>query len=137
MPAPKFKRRKKIARARELRRDQTPYELQLWQLLRRNQMDGFHFRRQHPIGPYIADFVCVEAKLIIELDGKHHQETQADDENRDFALNEAGWTTLRFSNVFLRDQPDELWQEIETWILTQTACNCGQSNSTPIAAKTA
>ena len=59
-------------RARELRRDMTLAERRLWDLLRSRQMDGFRFRRQMPIGPYIADFCCLQTRLIIEVDGGQH-----------------------------------------------------------------
>ncbi|PQV63045.1 Protein of unknown function (DUF559) [Abditibacterium utsteinense] len=76
-------------------------------------MSGFHFRRQHPIGPFIADFACIKAKLIIELDGNSHDNRQDYDANRDFVLREWGWKTLRFPNVYARDKPDDLWREVE------------------------
>lgn len=63
-----------IQLARELRRRQTPAEQLLWQLLRNRQLGGFKFRRQHPIGTFIADFFCDDARLIIEVDGAVHQE---------------------------------------------------------------
>lgn len=76
-------------------------------------MSGFHFRRQHPIGPYIADFACIAAKLILELDGNSHDDRQDRDANRDFVLREWGWKTLRFPNIYARDYPDDLWREVE------------------------
>lgn len=62
----------KHAFARKLRREQTDVERKLWFALRDRRFHGFKFRRQQPIGPYIADFVCFEAKLVIELDGDQH-----------------------------------------------------------------
>ena len=62
----------KHAFARRLRREQTGAEYKLWQALRGRRFHSFKFRRQQPIGPYIADFVCFESKLIIELDGDQH-----------------------------------------------------------------
>jgi len=58
--------------ARQLRRNQTDAERKLWQLLRDRRFAGVKFRRQQPVGPYIVDFVCFEAKLVIELDGSQH-----------------------------------------------------------------
>ena len=58
--------------ARKLRREQTDVERKLWFALRGRQFAGFKFRRQQPIGPYIADFVCFEARLVVELDGGQH-----------------------------------------------------------------
>lgn len=62
-----------IAYARELRKNQTKAEEVLWNLLRNRQLDGFKFRRQHPVSPlYILDFFCSKVKLAVELDGDHH-----------------------------------------------------------------
>ena len=61
-----------IARARELRRDMTPPERALWKLLRAHRMEGWHWRRQHPIGNYYADFACPAAMLVVDLDGRSH-----------------------------------------------------------------
>lgn len=104
---------KKIQFARQLRREQTIYEKKLWEILRDHKMSGFHFRRQHPIGPFIADFACIQAKLILELDGNSHDDRQDYDANRDFVLREWGWKVLRFPNVYVRDRPDDLWREVE------------------------
>ena len=61
-------------RARALRKNMSDAEWKLWQSLRRGQIEGYRFRRQHPIGPYTADFVCLEKRLIIEVDGGQHAE---------------------------------------------------------------
>jgi len=66
----------------------------LWKLLRGGQLDGLKFRRQHPILPYIADFCCIENKLIIELDGSQH--TESKDAHRTRVLRSRGWKILRF-----------------------------------------
>src|SRR6476469_8531863 len=99
----------KTARARELRRHQTPYETALWKLLRDHQMDGYHWRRQYPIGPYFADFACAKAKLIVELDGRSHDGRELADTDRDFALKQWGWTTLRVLNTDLMRHPEGVW----------------------------
>ena len=70
-------------RARRLRNESTDAERPLWQHLRRKQLDGFRFRRQVSIAGYIADFVCLEARLIVELDGGQHQDQVAYDARRD------------------------------------------------------
>ena len=85
-------------RARSLRTGMTDAEHLLWQSLRRKQLSSHRFRRQHPIGPYIADFVCIELKLIIELDGGQHQDQIAYDHQRDTFLQARGWRVLRFWN---------------------------------------
>ena len=72
----------------------TDAERKLWRLLRGGQLDGLKFRRQHPIPPYIADFCCIEKKLIVELDGSQH--TEANDAPRTRALESQGWKIIRF-----------------------------------------
>ena len=59
-------------RARSLRKNMTDVERLLWQLLRDRQLGGYKFRRQHPIGPFFVDFVCLEKELVIEVDGGQH-----------------------------------------------------------------
>ena len=84
-------------RARELRRDMTPAERRLWVILQRRQIEGFRFRRQCPVGPYIADFACLEARLLIEVDGGQHMD-EAGDVRRDTFLRREGFRVLRFWN---------------------------------------
>ena len=76
----------------------TDAERMLWQALREKQLYGHRFRRQHPIGKYIADFACIERKVVIELDGGQHQDNVAYDEQRTAFLQENGWRVLRFWN---------------------------------------
>jgi very-short-patch-repair endonuclease len=84
-------------RARQLRNDATDCERILWRYLRMRQLAGFRFRRQVPIGQYIADFGCIEARLIVEVDGGQHQGS-GHDETRDALLSEKGFKVLRFWN---------------------------------------
>ena len=86
--------------ARKLRREQTNVERKLWQALRGRQFAGFKFRRQQPIGPYIADFVSFEAGLIVELDGDQHGSDQGivQDRIRTQALEQDGFRVIRFPN---------------------------------------
>ena len=86
--------------ARKLRREQTDTERKLWSALRGRQFDGFKFRRQQPIGPYVVDFVCFEAKLVIELDGGQHGSDNglAYDANRTQFLHRDGFAVIRFPN---------------------------------------
>ena len=86
------------ANARGLRSEMTDAEQRLWQAIRGKQILNNRFRRQHPIGSYIADFACIDKKLVIELDGGQHQEQTAYDENRTVFLNTQGWQVLRFWN---------------------------------------
>jgi very-short-patch-repair endonuclease len=86
------------ARARALRKNPTEAEKLLWTQLRYWQVDGYKFRRQQPLGKYIVDFVCMEKRLIIELDGGQHAEQRDYDVERDAWLREQGFTVLRFWN---------------------------------------
>jgi adenine-specific DNA-methyltransferase len=81
-----------------LRENPTDAERLLWSRLRSRQLGGFKFRRQRPIGPYICDFVCLEAHVIVELDGMQHLEQQAYDVRRDSILKSNGYRVLRFWN---------------------------------------
>src|SRR6266480_2587173 len=84
--------------ARDLRKNPTDAERLLWGRLRRQQMDGFKFRRQHSVGPYICDFACLEARIVIELDGSQHVEQSDYDLRRDTFLRSNGFRVLRFWN---------------------------------------
>jgi len=101
---------------RKLRNTMTDAELRLWQCLRRRQMDGFKFRRQHPFDDYILDFVCLEAMLVIEVDGGQHSDHAARDMTRTAALVKAGFRVLRFwNNEVLNDieaVKESIWQAL-------------------------
>ncbi|WP_333879051.1 endonuclease domain-containing protein [Methylobacter sp.] len=84
--------------ARALRINQTDAERLIWNQLRNRRMVGCKFRRQQIIGPYIADFLCMEPKLVIELDGGQHLQQQASDEQRTQYLQKLGYKVLRFWN---------------------------------------
>ena len=83
-------------RARDLRQNMTEAERALWYGLRRGQL-GWRFRRQHPIPPYIVDFACLEAKLVVEADGGQHA-SASEHERRDEELRRQGWRVLRLWN---------------------------------------
>ena len=85
-------------RARELRQPQTAAEEKLWQRLRRRQLNGYYFRRQHPIGQFIVDFYCAATHLIIEIDGDTHAEQVDYDAARTAWLEENGYRVIRFAN---------------------------------------
>ena len=87
-----------LQKAQALRQNQTNAEGLLWHYLRNKQLGGYKFRRQQPIGPYIADFACPSEKLLIELDGGQHAEQTASDARRDKFLQEKGYRVLRFWN---------------------------------------
>lgn len=85
-------------RARALRHQLTDAERKLWSILRQRQLDGLKFRRQVPIGPYIADFVCLERRLIIEVDGGQHAIATDDDAARTDWLRAQDFRVIRFWN---------------------------------------
>jgi very-short-patch-repair endonuclease len=84
--------------ARSLRKNATDAERILWSRLRRRQLDGFRFRRQRPFGPYVCDFICLEAGLIVELDGSRHAGQMAYDARRDDFMRSYGYRVIRFWN---------------------------------------
>ena len=86
------------SRPQLLRTNATEAERRIWYFLRNRQFRSFKFRRQHPIGIYIVDFVCLEEKLIVEIDGGQHAERTRYDERRTKALSEKGFCVLRFWN---------------------------------------
>ncbi|MEW6681603.1 MAG: endonuclease domain-containing protein [Nitrospirota bacterium] len=85
-------------RARQLRSSLTPAEQALWRQLRLRQVDGFKFRRQQPLGPYVVDFACLEARLIVEVDGGHHLSAREYDAERSEWLQSQNFRVLRFWN---------------------------------------
>jgi len=87
-----------LARARKMRHEPTDAERLLWRCLRARQLTGFKFRRQTVIGGYIVDFVCLEARLIIEADGGQHSDTTTYDARRSADLEAMGYRVLRFWN---------------------------------------
>jgi very-short-patch-repair endonuclease len=92
--------------ARHLRRNQTDAERRIWRHLRGRRLLGLRFRRQHPIGPYFADFACLELRLVIELDGGQHADPRGREHDlaRTAALEERGYSVVRFwDNDVLRD----------------------------------
>jgi len=93
----------KLSFAKRLRHEMTPAERILWKALRRNAVDGFHFRRQQVIGGHIVDFYCDAARLAIELDGGVHDEQWKYDESRDRKISGTGVRVLRISNEAMLD----------------------------------
>lgn len=84
--------------ARTLRKNATDPERLLWSRLRRRQVADFKFRRQRPFGPYVCDFICLEARVVVELDGSQHVDQKAYDEQRDEFFRSYGLRVLRFWN---------------------------------------
>ena len=102
-----------LRKARALRRELTDAERKLWRLLRDRRFGGIKFRRQMPIGPFIADFACPAHRLVIELDGSHHAES-ASDRRRDAFLKANGWRVLRFWNGDLSENSNAVLARIGT-----------------------
>ncbi len=84
--------------ARYLRENMTDAEALLWKMLRGNRLSGFHFRRQQIISGFIVDFYCHKAALVVEVDGKIHNDTTSSDYERDFILQDLDFTVLRVEN---------------------------------------
>jgi adenine-specific DNA-methyltransferase len=84
----------------------TPAERILWRHLRGRRFDGLKFRRQHPVGPFYADFACHECRLVVELDGESHLDDDYRDDRRTAWLDEHGWVVLRFWNTQVFDELD-------------------------------
>jgi very-short-patch-repair endonuclease len=93
--------------ARALRQSMTPAETLLWNYLRRARLSCSHFRRQTPIGPYVVDFACRAAKLVVEVDGAAHDSSDAreKDAQRDRWLSDNGFRVLRFTNAEVMADP--------------------------------
>lgn len=85
-------------RARNLRQNPTDAERTLWEKIRNRQLIDAKFRRQHPIGKYIVDFVCLKCRLVVEVDGGQHTENSEHDAQRTHELNELGFTVVRYWN---------------------------------------
>ncbi|RVC61360.1 endonuclease domain-containing protein [Mesorhizobium sp. M00.F.Ca.ET.038.03.1.1] len=97
--------------ARSMRREPTEAEDRLWQELRGRRLDNIKFKRQVPMGRYVADFVCAEARLIVEIDGSQHAESRHDQE-RDAVLKARGFRVLRFWNDDVIRDIDNVCQHI-------------------------
>jgi adenine-specific DNA-methyltransferase len=103
-------------RARRLRREQTDAEARLWFHLRNCRLDGAKFRRQQPLGPFVADFCCVGVGLVIEVDGGQHSERERTDARRTRLLEEQGFLVLRFWNNEVLEQTEAVVERIRMTI---------------------
>lgn len=108
-------------RAKELRKNLTNAELVLWGYLKQSPF-GCKFRRQHPLGIFIADFYCHKLKLVIEVDGAIHSvdEVRAADEYREGVLKSEGLNILRFMNELIEKNLEIVIKDIETYIINQS-----------------
>ena len=98
--------------SRANRRGQTDAERLLWAKLRDRRLGGVKFRRQHPIGQYITDFCCAEARLVVEVDGGQHAQRATSDEERTQYLKHAGYRVLRFWNPEVLTQTQAVLERI-------------------------
>ncbi|MDG4878446.1 endonuclease domain-containing protein [Mesorhizobium sp. WSM4935] len=105
--------------ARSMRREPTEAEDRLWQELRGRRLDNIKFRRQAPIGRFVADFLCAEARLIVEIDGSQHAESRHDQE-RDAELKARGFRVLRFWNDDVLKELDAVCDTIIAYVRDQS-----------------
>ena len=106
-----------FASAKRLRGNMTEAENILWERLSKNQLNNCRFRRQHPVGNYIADFYCHKAKLIVEVDGGHHYKNEQAhyDAKRTEELNRLGIKVIRFSNGQVKNDIEKVLEEIKRY----------------------
>jgi very-short-patch-repair endonuclease len=128
--------RKTLSRARVLRRKLTDAETMLWLQLRGEKL-GVRFRRQHPVGPYVADFACVCASLVVEVDGATHSSDaeRSHDARRDAFLRSKGWHVLRVWNVDVYDSLDAVVELIRDTALKRARKESGASGAPSTAAR--
>jgi very-short-patch-repair endonuclease len=98
--------------ARALRRNATEAEKIIWRLLRDRRLDGVKFRRQIPIGPFIADFASIEHRLIVEVDGGQHADSKSDTRRTNF-LTRSGWRVIRFWNNDVMRNREGVWESLQ------------------------
>jgi very-short-patch-repair endonuclease len=97
---------------RELRQNSTDAERRLWHFLRAKRLKGYKFRRQHLVYPFVVDFICLEKKLVVELDGGQHAERSRYDEKRTLFLQSKGYMVLRFWNNEIFKETEAVLSEI-------------------------
>jgi len=116
-----------VKRAHELRKDQTPAEDLLWELLRDRRICNAKFRRQHQFGDYLCDFYCHDAKLVVECDGEPHHTAKGKrhDAKRDAYLKSQGLTVLHFENDRVLNDTDAVLQEIAFHLPSPSGCGAG------------
>ena len=121
MPKPRLSKRdpERTEFARAQRKQANEFSHDVWQMVRAGRMFGEKFRREYPLGPYTLDFVCVELKLNIEIDGKDHltEEGKKHDSLRDAYLRKQGYTILRINGFRVTQDPSSVRIEIEAIVL--------------------
>ncbi len=106
-------------RARHLRKTPTDAEKAFWSRLRRQQIDGFRFRRQQPVGPYVVDFFCAQRKIIVEIDGGQHASHAKADAERTAWLESRGYRVVRYWNNEVLGNIDGVLADLRS-VLAQT-----------------
>jgi very-short-patch-repair endonuclease len=109
--------------ARKMRKEPTPAERILWRVVRNRRLAGYRFRRQETFGPYILDFYCAVAKLVVELDGDSHLGQEAADRIRDQFVHSHGLMVLRIPNDWLYEQEEGVVELIARTCAERTATN--------------
>ncbi len=107
-----------VGRARELRSRTTDAEKRHWRHLRNRQLGGHKFRRQRPLGPYVVDFMCLEARLVVEVDGGQHSPDA--DRERDLYLEKQGFRVLRFWNNEVLENTDGVLARIAEFLASES-----------------
>lgn len=104
--------------ANVLRANMTEAENILWNRLRKNQLNGYKFRRQHPIDTFIADFYCHAGQLVVEIDGKIHQDKTIKeyDEGRTYEIEHLGIKVIRFSNEEIKNNIEKVIERIKSFL---------------------
>ena len=120
--------RRSLTYARQMRHEPTDAERKFWFAVRAHRFSGYKFKRQYPIGPYIADFVCLERRLVIELDGGQHAQRSDYDAERTAYLQTRGFCVLRYWNdEFLRNPDcilDDVWRVLKAPSPARFARDC-------------
>ena len=116
-----------LANAKSMRSHQTEAESKLWYHLRAHRFMGLKFKRQKPVGRYIADFVCWEHRLIVELDGGQHAEEAAYDRQRDAWLRSQGYTVLRFWNHEVMGEMEGVLEQIRCAVAPEPSPKAARS----------
>jgi very-short-patch-repair endonuclease len=126
-----------IAKARKLRKALTPAEARLWLRLRTLRGGGLHFRRQHPERGYILDFVCLDRRLIVEVDGASHdtEDRARKDRVRDAVLGREGFVTLRFTNVEVRDEIERVVDSVRSACLALPTRSSLRADHPPLSGR--
>jgi very-short-patch-repair endonuclease len=107
------------SKAKVLRKKLTEHEKILWDRIRKKQLHGMHFRRQHPFGIYILDFYCYEINLAIEVDGLIHLKHREYDNDRTIFLEKSGMKVMRFSNSDIENRIEWVLNTINSFILIE------------------